>query len=501
MEKENNKNIVYDEKDKILNVKHKIRETMKPIEANVVGCLWKNPNLYFDYPELDKNTFKNPIWIFYFTIGKKIAHKGIKVLDDVAVETYLLESEQAYKKYREYDGYKTIEDLEMYITEDNIESYISELQKWSALYNIVETFDINSNNVHEFSDLNINELYDYFNVKLNHLFINVDDGVESHQLEDDLDEIIEEADKGLNVGMPIPSPILNNEIGGVINGQIILWGGLSGTGKTSATIQLLLSSVFENGEPAVIMINEQDHKLWKKELITWIINNKFSPSTLFNKKRWRQGSFTQEEKELLYSAKKYLEEKMQNNKITLIHFKSYSRKQAEKVIKKYAALGVKKFVLDTFKISSDRDNSESFWLSMQEDMRKFDDLVKPSNLDVNLWVTLQLQKGSVLKRYLTGDSIGMAKNVIDVASVGLLMRRVRNDEYEGGKFELKVWQPVGGSMASGKEVKLDPRKKYVIIFIEKNRNGESQTYQIVAEQDLGHLIYREVGICDIPFDS
>jgi replicative DNA helicase len=221
----------------------------------------------------------------------------------------------------------------------------------------------------------------------------------------------------------------------------------------------------------------------------------------FNKKRWRQGKFTVEERKLLKEAKEILDAKVKDNKIILCHFKSYSAKQAERVIRKYASLGVKNFILDTFKISSDRSGSDAFWLSMQEDMRKFDDLVKESNLNVNLWVTLQLQKGAIAKRYLTGDSIGMAKNVIDVASVGLLMRRVRNDEYDG-KFAIKVINPISPeAKKTGVTVTLDPNKNYVIIFIEKNRNGESQTYQIVAEQDLGTLRYKEVGICDIPFDS
>ena len=251
------------------------------------------------------------------------------------------------------------------------------------------------------------------------------------------------------------------------------------------------------------MANEQDSKFIKKEILIWIVNNILAkdPSEYFNKKRWREGKFTDIEKQRLHQAKKYLEERMKDNKIVIAQFKSYSRKQAEKIIRKYSALGVKKFVLDTFKISSQRDDNESFWLSMQEDMRKLDDLIKPSNLNVTLWVTLQLQKGSVLKRYITGDSIGMAKNVIDVASVALLMRRVRNDEYKDGRFELNVIDPIGESKRSGKTVSLDPTKKYVVIFIEKNRNGEAQTYQIIAEQDLGHLVYKEVGVTDIPFDT
>lgn len=490
--------------DKTVEVKNKIKEITKPIEANIVGILWKEPNLYFDYPELNKDMFNNPVWKFYYTIGLKIANKGINKIDEVAAEIYLKEHDKAYEKYNEYGGFQTIDKLLDFVSVENINGYIEDLKKWSALYSVVENLSIDEKVIEDVMDMNVNELYDYFNAQVNNIFINVDDGVDSHRLQDGIDEVIKEADQGMNVGMPIPSEILNNEIGGVMRGQIILVGGLSGAGKTTITIQLMLSALFEQEEAGVIMLNEQDRKKWQQEMLTWIINNKLlqKGDKPFNKIRWREGNFTKQEKEYLYAAKDYLEQKMKNNEIILTHFKSYSREKAERVIRKYASLGIKNFVLDTFKISSNRNNNEAFWLSMQEDMRKFDDLIKPSNLNVSLWVTLQLQKGSVFKRYLTSDDIGMAKNVLDVASVSLLIRRLRNDEYKGEKNEIKVIKPVTSeSMKSGRMVDLDRNKQYVIIFIDKNRNGRSQEFQIVAEQNLGYLTYKEVGVCEIPFGT
>ena len=37
--------------------------------------------------------------------------------------------------------------------------------------------------------------------------------------------------------------------------------------------------------------------------------------------------------------------------------------------------------------------------------------------------------------------------------------------------------------------------------IDKNRNGESGSYQIVCKQNLGTLEYKEVGVTDIPFGT
>lgn len=481
--------------------KDDIKDKMKNIEANIVGCFWHTPSLFFDYNDLDMDNFKNDVWKFYFTLGKKIAIKNIKKIDEVAVEVFLDGKEKLLNVYNNYGGYKLIKDLEIYSTVENIDAYVRELKKWNTIYNLLDKFTFTDKQLNKIQDLNIDEVYNFYNAQLNNVFININDDVETSKLNDDIREIIEKADKGLEKGMPINSPMLSNEIGGWISGQVYLMGGLSGAGKTTITQEILLSSVWELEEPCVIMLNEQDHEKWKQQFLTWIINNKVLSDSdkSFNAKRWRDGSFTDEEFSWLNQAADMLEEKEISGQIIFVHFKSYSRKRAERIIRKYASLGINKYVLDTFKLSADRDE-DSFWLSMQEDMRKLDDLVKKSNLNVALWCTLQLEKGSRLLRYLGGNNVGMAKNVVDVASVALLMRRLWNDEYEGGIHAIEVKKLIEGTN-SYKIIKLDPKKMYVIIFIEKNRNGNSQTYQVVAEQDLGCLVYKEVGICDIPFGS
>ena len=53
-----------------------------------------------------------------------------------------------------------------------------------------------------------------------------------------------------------------------------------------------------------------------------------------------------------------------NSSITLIPFNKYRTDKAIKVIKKYASLGVKYFILDTFKADSGSRN-DKMWLEMQ----------------------------------------------------------------------------------------------------------------------------------------
>lgn len=482
-----------------------VKQLSISIESSLVGIFWKNPELMHDYSDIKQNMFINPLWKVYFSIGKLMVNKGATELDEVSVDTFLLSQSQLREKYIASGGYDKVALAMELANKNNIEFLVSELKKCSAVYSYISNLTITDEAYQrDLKDLGIDELYSYLTAQLNQVFINTTEGVNTERLDEGLEELISEADEGLSKGLPINSPILNDTTGGLISGQITLFGGLSGTGKTTITQEVHLSAIWELEEPCLIILNEQPRKKWTQQFLTWIINNKLlQPSDKkFTARRWRDGHFTAEEKQLLAKASQMLREKTVNNHIILAELDSYTQKKAERLIRKYAALGVKYFVLDTFKLSSDT-KGDLYWLSMQEDMRKFDDLVKPAALNVHLWVTLQLSKGSIHKRYLSEDNLALSKGVLDVASVAVLMRSVRNDEYEGGKNQIDVVMPLTDDYAtgSGRKVILDPRKHYVVLFIIKNRNGVANTYQIVCENDLGSLRYKEVGVASIPFDS
>lgn len=277
------------------------------------------------------------------------------------------------------------------------------------------------------------------------------------------------------------------------------------THNTTFTQEIYLSSMWETEESCVIFLNEQTREKWKQQFLTWIVNNIIlkNSNKKFKSKRWREGKFSQEELDWLYKAKEMLEEKINDNSIIIEELNCYISDDVRKAIKKYAKLGIKYFAIDTFKISGDYQNNNATWFNMQEDMRKYADLIKESNLNVNLWVTLQLEKSSITYRYITDSNIGMSKNIVDVADTVILMRNIRNDEYDNGRNKIEVVNPINlDHYKSGNKVELtDETENYNIIFIDKNRNGRSKTFQIVAKNNLGTLEYEEVGITSIPFGT
>jgi replicative DNA helicase len=98
------------------------------------------------------------------------------------------------------------------------------------------------------------------------------------------------------------------------------------------------------------------------------------------------------------------------------------------------------------------------------------------------------------------SNIGVAKNIADPASTGLMLRNVFDDEKDGGRRELKVRRFGGKSGKTEISVRLDPNKHYQIVFFMKNREGTTSQYQVVLEVDLARNIVKEIGITNVPID-
>lgn len=479
-----------------------IKELTKNVEANIIGCLYTNPAYYFDYKDvLSSKDFFNDDWRFFFIIGKKMVEKGFEELKASDVATFIEQSasEGIKLRFEKYGYLSAVEELHGIFNPNNMKAYVDNLKKWSALHQISDRLSINADtDITKFKNMSLSDVYDIYTAKLNDIFVNINDDVHTQSIADGLDELIENANKGLKKGLPINSPMLSQTINGINLGQITLIGGQSGSGKSTFLIQQLLTAVFEKEEAAVFFLNEQDAPKFQQEMLTWIINNIVitDRNKSFNKIRWRDGGFTEEEFKWLHTAADILRQKTKNNRIIIVEFKTYTHSTVVRSIKKYAAMGVKIFAIDTFKLSADADANELFWLTMQTQMKELDDLVKPSNLNVALVCTLQLGKGAITNRYLSANDLGMSKNVIDVASVCLLIRKVHADEYPGEKNEIEVYMPIEGT-ESKTQVQLDPKKRHSVIFIEKNRNGVSNEFQIVAYHNFGTFEYKEMGMCNI----
>lgn len=479
----------------LVEVANKVNLYKNDIEGNIIFCIYKKPDLIYDC-NLKLSDFSNNIWRVYWAIAYQLLIvQKMQDLDEMTIGFFLEQHEKLKAKYYEYGGFDVIVKSFEYINTKNFDGYVDELVKWNGVLELSKRGFNVKDRIKDYCDMTSEQIYSEWEAFINSIYVNIDRGMTVYDISDGLLDLIDELDVESALGLPYAEmPMLNNETGGQCLGSITLVGGLSNVGKSTFARNACIPSCIQYGTPVVCMINEDGIKKWQRELLIYVSNNILKND--IQKYELRNGNYTPELKQKLIDAAHWIQEQTQNHIITVIPFTQYKTSNVLKVIKKYSALGVKHFVLDTFKLDSGKV-SEHSWLEMQQHMVEINDLVKPEVKNVHILITFQLSKGSVHQRYYTQDSIGMAKNIIDVASTCIMIRDVYDDEYPGEKRQLHVFRREGKNGNTKIPVKLDTKKHYQILFIIKNREGSANQYQIVVEHDLSRNMMREVGICNV----
>lgn len=484
----------------LVDTANKVAEFKTAAEANVVAILYKNPEEFYNV-NLTLEDFSSNDWRVYYQIAHDIVVVEKKnVVDDMTVGLYLEKHPKLKKKYLEYGGYDTIEAAKAYVKTENLHGYIEELRKWRAVLKLCKRGFSVKDRLSDFADMTAQDIYNEFEGLLNDTFVNIDSDVKSYDISYQIDELIDELDKGLAVGMPYYNmEMVTRETGGMYHGSITLVGGLSNVGKSTFARTAILPTVIDKKEPIVIMLNEDSIKKWQRELLVFVVNNKLNFD--LQKHIVRDGKYERfpEVREKLEEAAQWIKEQTQNHIITVIPFQNFSTDKVIKIIRKYSSMGVKQFLVDTYKLDAGKVSANS-WLELQQNMVAINDVIKPEANNVHIMLTFQLAKGSANQRYYTQDNIGVSKNIIDPASTCLMLRNVYDDEKEGGKRALKVCKLEGKNGTTKIPVTLDPDKHYQIVFIVKNREGSANQYQIVLEHDMSRNVLNEIGVTNVPID-
>ena len=146
----------------IEDAKRKVVALKNSSEANIIGCIYKDPDLllqlktgYNRNNDIDTDGyFSNQSWRVYYQIAFDLYTKRNQtVFTQDNIRFYLEEHENLARVYDNSGGYKTIERLKDLVHLRDFDGYLSTLKKWYAVLKIAdEGFPI-YNHLHEFADM------------------------------------------------------------------------------------------------------------------------------------------------------------------------------------------------------------------------------------------------------------------------------------------------------------------------------------------------------------
>ena len=103
----------------------KIEANRVQAEASFVFCLWKDPQRYDDYKNINEGTDKTLICeeqVFYFMVGRGIRRQGFSNIDNITLDTYLADKPTLRRHYEELNGWRACKAMMDLVDPENTDS-------------------------------------------------------------------------------------------------------------------------------------------------------------------------------------------------------------------------------------------------------------------------------------------------------------------------------------------------------------------------------------------
>ena len=476
-----------------------LTEDREFIEGALVMSYWKKPELFDEYPITESDVMLDESK-FLITLGAKMYNSGIFIFDEVNVETYFLNNLVDKERIAQYGGVRSVIQQSSTINEEGIEKYYDRTMQLNLITSLYLMQKDNMVNLEKFKSFDsAQDVYDYFELKLEECR---NDRVERET--DELDGYIDDRmfEAMLNgtffetIHFNLQTPIISSIVNGAVLGATQLISGLSGHGKSNFVLSNQVYSTLAQGEPVLFISNE----LSKAQVIQILIVNvlarelkyyKIAKDKLIKTDSEGKSRLTDMDKEMLVKAREWYHANMAHN-FFFIANKTASLSPVLRSMKKYKKIGCNLVVYDTCKAEK---SSATGWADIIE-MSKQLDLEAQKNTQA-LVLTYQIAPYASNKHYMDRSLLSQGKNIIDITSTHLMLRRLLPDEYPGGGAELKPYRMRKNEVGKWKKEKIenwydDETCKYVLIFCDKNRFGSES--DVVLLKYFGHLgTYHEIG--------
>ena len=451
----------------------KYLENRESLEGKIVLSYYKKPELLDEYPLKTNEDLILEESRTLYKLASDMYKSGILEFDMISIESYIQNLPKTKEFIENYGGSKELVKSAKAINTTNFESYYDELMKNNYLCDLyyvqrdlVDKYDVMKN------EMTAQDVVDYVEYKI----VDIENGRTTKNAEVSNLFIDEEfmrhcEEKGVieTLSYYDAFPQLNNILGGAMLGKLHIVSALSGSGKSTIMLNIIMS-IINQGYKATIISNELSKYEYMMMIICIVLFDKFKYYKITRQKLQSQQELNDEEKEMFRKACVYINENLKDN-LTFVILNTSDTQIVFKEMKKACKLGSKIILYDTLKSSGGKDG----WVEITDISKEFTMLAQKEN--VAIYLTFQTAPYTAEKYYLHRGLMSEGKNAIFMASTLIMMRPLRYDEFKGEKNYIKPYKLVKNEI-TGKynRVNFDLENdgsQYNLIFIDKNRNGQS----------------------------
>lgn len=460
------------------------------VEGNVIACLLNDLTLIDDV-KLKQADFITSDGRFYYSMMAALRKNNHNSVDEVTILSAM--PDEVINVFKEKGGITPLNHMASVVNVNNFDAYIESLYKSNLMlrlyrdgFNLFDEIQIGKKEVvpfELFQKMTSQQIIDFYDARLSAM----DTGENSDIIEEEFvsfnNDWISDLKKGEDSGIPYDKcgyDIDGNEINGMMflsnqtiglhPGYLTYLAGFSSTGKSTLMVNIFMALLYR-GEKIVIVSNEEQIQNFKVKFIMWILTRYFTVFSI-TKGKLESGDFSEEQKIYIEKAQEYWNE----NYGSSVYFISTNTADINIVKKKvreaHLRWGFSVFAYDTFKLQDSNFIGERQDLALIRDSRELANLARKYKMIGICSVQLAERYKGVLT--LTASQLSNSKQIKEIANQMFMIRSVYPDELDPSSKH--YCSPFRTKKENGKWIEepyeVDPTQTYIVLFVEKNRNGE-----------------------------
>ena len=460
----------------------------------VFGSLMKHPQFLSesDRYNLTLDDFYYKFDKYIFAAIDNLYRGGAQRIQPIDVENYLKNNAAASVIFAKNNGIEYLQDADYLSDERNFDFYYTHLKKVNLLNQLQKDgIDVSEFYIEDltnpkalevnqkFEDLTIDDILDEIKRKvlgIEHKFLQ-NEVTQTESAFTNIQEIIDNAKEGNDIGVPIQGEIINEVIAGARLGTLVIRSAASGTGKTRQAVgdACYIAYPFRyesqnggwvfngSGRKVLFIATEQTIPEIQKMILAYL--------TGFNESKFRYGNFSEKEIQVLHQALWVMEQYKDN--FFIVQMPNPRIDLVKNLVREQVLLHDIEYVFYDYIFISPSLLSEFKGVSLRNDeiLLMFSTALKEIAVELNvcMFTSTQVNANADSNTNIRNESsIAGSRAVINKADIGMVMARPTKEEQDFFK-------------EMGREI------PNIVTDVYKVRSGQWSQVRIWSYVDLGTL--------------